>query len=71
MHENTVEPVVIFLPVHRNRPRAKMVIDPVCGRAMLDMEAAGRLRHGGTDHYFCSLGCAQRFAAEPRGFEAR
>ena len=63
----------LHLPAGRARPSATgdgLVVDPVCGRALLTGAVAGRLLHGGRHHYFCSLGCAERFAAEPRGFDA-
>lgn len=46
-------------------------IDPVCRMAVEPGREAGRLRHGGVEHLFCSLGCAARFAAAPDAFADR
>lgn len=60
-------PVFIFLPVEQtDRDEAGLVVDPVCGRALAEWQAAGRLLHGGRHHYFCSLECAERFAVSVR-----
>ena len=39
-------------------------VDPVC-RMRIDRAAAGRLRHGGTGYWICSMECAAAFAADP------
>jgi len=60
-------PVFIFLPVDRAEPdRTGRAVDPVCGRALGDDEIAGRLLYRGRHHYFCSLECAEQFAASVR-----
>jgi adenylate cyclase len=41
------------------------VIDPVCRMRITQQIAAGLLRHRGRDHWFCSLRCAELFAARP------
>ena len=62
-------PVVIFLPITQaERGEDGVVVDPVCGRALLEDAVVGRLLHRGRYHYFCSLRCAERFAAEPGDF---
>ena len=40
-------------------------IDPVCRMAVEPEHAAGSLAHEGTEYWFCSLDCAQKFAAAP------
>ncbi len=40
-------------------------VDPVCHMRVERDSAAGRLRHDDTDYWFCSLACAQGFAAAP------
>ena len=66
------EPVFIFLPVRDDGPKAGEVrVDPVCGRLIDGVEIAGQLRHSGRQHYFCSLACAERFAAAPSQFGPR
>jgi YHS domain-containing protein len=67
MPESTAQPVFIFLPVRGPaRDEEERVVDPVCGRALGGGEVAGRLLYDGRDHYFCSLACAERFAASAR-----
>ena len=63
MPENTAQPVFIFLPVRAPEHDEGGRVDPVCGRALAGGEIAGRLLHDGRHHYFCSLKCAERFAA--------
>lgn len=41
------------------------VIDPVCRMRVEPDQAPGRLRHDGTNYWFCSLSCAAKFAAAP------
>jgi adenylate cyclase len=41
------------------------VIDPVCRMQVALAGAAGVLRHGGDDYWFCSLRCAAAFASQP------
>jgi YHS domain-containing protein len=68
MPENIAQPVFIFLPMRGSACDAgEPVVDPVCGRALAGGEITGRLLHAGRDHYFCSLECAERFAASTRG----
>ena len=72
MHEHAADPVVIFLPVPRREVGPdEVVVDPVCGRALAMKTAAGRLRHDDRHHYFCSLECAERFAARPEEYQPR
>jgi Cu+-exporting ATPase len=42
-----------------------MALDPVCGMTVDPARAAGQVDHQGTTYYFCSKGCAARFAADP------
>ena len=44
---------------------AGSVIDPVCRMQVRRADAAGRLRHGERDFWFCSLECAAAFTANP------
>jgi YHS domain-containing protein len=72
MPESTAQPVFIFLPVRGpGRDEGAPVVDPVCGRALVGGEITGRLLYDGRDHYFCSLECAERFAASARGPDVR
>lgn len=47
---------------------AGTAVDPVCRMVVQRTDAAGRLRHADTDHWFCSLACAARFATDPARF---
>ncbi len=42
-------------------------IDPVCGMTVDRTTAASR-HHAGEDYYFCCIGCAESFEANPEGF---
>jgi YHS domain-containing protein len=39
--------------------------DPVCGMDVDPATAAAAWEHDGTTYYFCSLGCFERFRADP------
>jgi adenylate cyclase len=43
-------------------------VDPVCRMPVPAGTGAGRLVHEGTEHSFCSLDCAGRFAAAPGAY---
>jgi P-type Cu+ transporter len=44
---------------------ADPAVDPVCGMKVDPARAAGEVSHRGTTYYFCSKGCAAKFAAQP------
>jgi adenylate cyclase len=68
---NVAEPVAIFTVLRAGERGAKgLPIDPVCRMAVDPARAAGTLVHGGTQHHFCSLACAQTFAAHPERYAA-
>jgi YHS domain-containing protein len=66
--ERAAEPVFIFLPVREQADPSGACVDPVCGRAISTDDSAGRLLYDGCHHYFCSLACAESFAADPVRF---
>lgn len=41
------------------------VVDPVCRMRVRRDSAKGRLQYTGKDYWFCSLGCAEKFASDP------
>lgn len=41
------------------------VIDPVCGMSVDPVTAAGSYNQDGTNYYFCSKACLQKFIASP------
>jgi len=46
------------------------VRDPVCGMQVVPAKAAGEERYEGQTYWFCSLGCKNKFAAEPTKYIA-
>jgi adenylate cyclase len=68
---NVREQVELFaaLPLGKTG-RGRLPVDPVCRMAVDPNRAAGRLVHGGTAYFFCSLTCAGAFAQEPDRFIA-
>ena len=42
--------------------------DPVCGMTVEPEAAAAAWEHEGTTYYFCSVGCMERFRADPEHF---
>jgi adenylate cyclase len=64
--KNVSEPVVIYAAqTLAGRSAENLPIDPVCRMAVDPQRAAGRLTHEGVEYHFCSLRCAQAFAAAP------
>lgn len=61
---NVSQEVELF-EVVLSRPPGSVGIDPVCRMQVERSAAAGRLRHEDRDYWFCSLGCAAAFAADP------
>src|SRR5882724_5763638 len=43
-------------------------LDPVCGMTVTIATAKHRHEHAGKPYYFCSAGCAQKFAADAEGY---
>lgn len=62
---NVREPVEVF--TLDLMPAAGAVIDPICRMRVLTATAAGHLRYEDVSYWFCSLACAQAFAADPVG----
>ena len=44
------------------------VKDPVCGMAVAPSQAAAHVNHAGVEYHFCSLGCRDKFVADPDRF---
>jgi adenylate cyclase len=53
-----------LLGVRRRGAQPRRAVDPVCGMELDSGDAAGRLRWGGQELLFCSMGCLQRFTAD-------
>jgi Cu+-exporting ATPase len=54
----------------RGIPKEDRMTDPVCGMDVTPQTAAGAWAHGGMTYYFCSVGCLERFRADPERFLA-
>ncbi len=66
---NVSEPVLLFAVLRRGVvSTADLPLDPVCRMAVAPESAVGTLQHAGTTHFFCSLECASRFAADPERY---
>lgn len=61
---NVLDPVALWAielcPTHID-----LSIDPVCRMRISCQAAVARVRHGGTEHWLCSLDCLRAFAADP------
>ena len=64
MH-NLTAPVHVFAAMRIGAHHAQTLIDPVCRMTIEPDRCAGQLTHEGVEYHFCSLACAQRFAASP------
>jgi uncharacterized protein (TIGR00725 family) len=56
------------LPGHKGHGRIHMEADPVCLMTVDPRRAAAMVEYGGRAYYFCSLGCRERFVAQPDTF---
>jgi Cu+-exporting ATPase len=45
-----------------------MARDPVCGMTVRPAKAAAHFEHRGETYFFCALGCAQKFSADPERY---
>lgn len=68
---NIAEPLRL-LRARRGSPHdeAGLPIDPVCRMAVDPEDAAGSLRHGEVQYFFCSIACAHAFTEAPERFAA-
>lgn len=68
---NISEPVFLFGALRRGVvSTGELPVDPVCRMSVEPESAVGSLQHRGRVHFFCSLDCAGRFAAEPQRYGA-
>jgi adenylate cyclase len=65
---NVSEPIEVFAALEVGETAQRLPVDPVCRMAVDPERAPGRLLHGGTAYYFCSLTCAGEFARQPERF---
>jgi adenylate cyclase len=64
---NIPEPVRLFA-LALGESLAEEAVDPVCRMRVARAAAAGRLRWGDTDYWFCSLECVAHFVAKPAAY---
>jgi class 3 adenylate cyclase len=64
---NLLQPVELW-EIHLCPLPSGGAVDPVCRMRIDRAQAAGRLRHSGTDCWFCSLECVAAFATDPTHF---
>ena len=55
-------------PHGHGTPAPGSVLDPVCGMTVDPQTAKHRNDHAGHNYYFCSAGCAKKFAATPEKY---
>ncbi len=55
---------------HEHSPAVAAQVDPVCGMNVAPDDAAGTFAYRGHIYYFCSLGCLEKFKANPEEFLA-
>lgn len=67
---NVGEPVTVYRALRTAGIGHPLTVDPVCRMAVAADEAAGWLTHQGREYTFCSLACAQAFAADPSRYAA-
>ena len=68
---NVSEPVTLYeASCQGSRSAEGLAMDPVCRMSVDRAHAAGVLRHAGVEYHFCSLACAERFAAAPEVYAA-
>lgn len=65
---NVSEPIELFAALDVGETVDRLPVDPVCRMAVDPERAPGRLLHGGTAYFFCSLTCAGDFARHPERF---
>ena len=68
--KNVRESIRVYRAVREGEERDGLPIDPVCRMAVDPGRAAGELTYDGRAYHFCSLSCAQAFAASPRHYVA-
>ena len=67
--KNVAEPVPLYAArLTGDAPARALPIDPVCRMAVVPEQAAGTLTHDGVEYHFCSLKCAEAFAADPERY---
>ena len=63
--KNVAQPLALYELNSHEKAQELRHIDPVCRMQVLPAEAAARIDHEGSTFYFCSQGCADKFAQAP------
>jgi Cu+-exporting ATPase len=58
-------PLPMVQPAAAEQPAADDELDPVCGMTVQPSAAAGSHTFEGKTYYFCSMGCLEKFRADP------
>lgn len=66
--KNVQEPTSLYAATRAETTAGALPIDPVCRMAVEPDRAAARITHNGSDYHFCSLRCAETFAAAPERY---
>ena len=62
-------PSQVSMPIGITRQKPAVDhIDPVCGMTVLPETAAGSFEYNDKKYYFCSIGCLNKFKADPQAF---
>ncbi len=52
----------------KNKPVAKLVVDPVCKMELRTDQAAATLKFNRRTYYFCHVACLRLFEADPLAY---
>lgn len=63
--KNVKQPIRLFQAGRQDSQLEALPVDPVCRMAVDPADESGRLTFAGREYHFCSLRCAQAFAATP------
>ncbi len=66
--KNVQEPVHLYAAARAGALAGSLPIDPVCRMAVDRERAAAQMMHAGVEYHFCSLRCAEAFAAAPERY---
>lgn len=65
---NVSEPVALLRASRKGAQAPDVVVDPVCRMTIADGQWVGSLNFGDESYRFCSMECAQKFAADPETY---
>ena len=65
---NVSEPVMLYKATRKAGSTPGVAIDPVCRMSLRAEQPTPVVVHDGKEFRFCSEGCAERFAEDPKAF---